>query len=101
MEKETDQMSEHTKDIKVIVNYPAAKRPYKQDPASPSETLATLKALVLTAFGLTEGQVDGSTYTFTLYHDKTPLENLSQTIGQLIGNAATLTLKLSQQVTQG
>jgi len=60
-----------------------------------------MKALVLAAFGLTEGQVDGSTYTYTLYHDKTPLENLNQTIGQLIGNAATLTLKLSQQVTQG
>lgn len=56
---------------------------------------------MLTAFGLTEGQVDGSTYTYTLYHDKTPLENLSQTIAQLIGNAAALTLKLSQQVTQG
>ena len=89
------------KELKVIVNYPAAKGPYKQDPANPSETLAVLKAAVLTAFGLTEGQVNGSTYTYTLYHDKTPLENLSETIGQLIGNAATLTLKLSQQVTQG
>lgn len=93
-------MSEQ-KVLKVIVNYPAAKGPYKQDPASSSETLAALKALVLAAFGLTEGQVNGSTYTYTLYHDKTPLENLSQTVGQLIGNAATLTLKLSQQVTQG
>jgi hypothetical protein len=85
----------------VIVNYPAAKGPFQQDHASPSETLATLKATVLTAFGLTEGQVNGSTYTYTLYHDKTPLENLGETIGQLIGNAATLVLKLSQQVTQG
>ena len=89
------------KEPKVIVNYPAAKGPYKQDNVSPSETLATLKAIVLNAFGLTEGQVNGSTYTYTLYHDKTPLENLSETIGQVIGNAATLTLKLSQQVTQG
>jgi hypothetical protein len=89
------------KELKVIVNYPAAKGPYKQDNASPGETLATLKAIVLNAFGLTEGQVNGSTYTYTLYHDKTPLENLTETIGQLIGNAATLTLKLSQQVTQG
>ena len=93
-------MSEQ-KVLKVIVSYPAAKGPYKQDPASSSETLAALKALVLAAFGLTEGQVDGSTYTYTLYHDKTPLENLRQTLGQLIGNAATMTLKLSQQVTQG
>lgn len=88
-------------EVKVTVNYPAAKRPFEQDHASPSETLATLKAAVLTAFGLTEGQVNGSTYTYTLYRDKTPLENLSETIGQLVGNAATLVLKLSQQVTQG
>lgn len=53
------------KELKVIVNYPAARGPYKQDPASPSETLAVLKAAVLTAFGLTEGQVNGSTYTYT------------------------------------
>jgi len=73
-EKRSKQMSEH-KDLKVIVNYPAAKGPFEQDHASPSETLAALKATVLTAFGLTEGQVDGSTYTYTLYHNKTPLEN--------------------------
>ena len=92
-------MSENLK--KVLVNYPAAKGPFEQDPASPGETLAALKSAVLAAFGLTEGQVNGSTYTYTLYHDKTPLENLSQTIGQIAGHAATLVLKLSQQVTQG
>ena len=48
------------KELKVIANYPAAKGPYKQDPASPSETLAVLKAAVLTAFALTEGQVNGT-----------------------------------------
>ncbi len=41
------------KELKVIVNYPAAKRPYKQDPASPSETLAVLKAAVLNAISRT------------------------------------------------
>ena len=90
----------HT-DLKVTVIYPAAKGPFQQDHADPSETMATLKAAVLTAFGLTEGQVNGSIYTYTLYHDKTPLENLSETIGQLAGHAKALVLKLSQQVTQG
>jgi hypothetical protein len=94
-------MSEQKAELKVIVNYPAAKGPYEQDHATPSETLAAVKAAVLTAFGLTEGQVSGSTYTYTLFHGKTPLENLSESIGQLAGNAATLVLKLSQQVTQG
>lgn len=96
-------MSEQTerRDLKIIVNYPAAKRPFEQDHADPSETVGVLKAAVLAAFGLTEGQIDGSTYTYTLFHNKTPLENLSETVGQLAGHAATLVLKLSQQVTQG
>jgi len=101
VEKGNQQMSEQKEQLKVIVNYPAAKGPFEQDHAAPSETLATLKAAVLNAFGLTEGQVNGSTYTYTLFHDKAPLENLSETIGQLAGHAATLVLKLSQQVTQG
>ena len=94
-------MSEQKQDLQVIVNYPAAKGPFKQEHASPSETVGAVKSAVLTAFGLTEGQSNGSTYTYTLFHDKTPLENLNETIGQLAGHAATLVLKLSQQVTQG
>lgn len=67
-------MSEHNEksDLKVIVNYPAAKGPFEQDHAAPSETVGALKAAVLTAFGLTEGQINGSTYTYTLFHNKTP-----------------------------
>ena len=88
-------------DLKVIVNYPAAKGPFEQEHASPTETVGTLKSAVLNAFGLAEGQSNGSTYTYTLFHNKTPLENLGETIGQIAGHAATLVLKLSQQVTQG
>jgi hypothetical protein len=89
------------KHLEVIVHFPAAKGPFEQKHAIRSETLVTLKSAVLKAFGLTEGQIDGSTYTYTLFHHKTPLENLSETIGQLAGHAETLVLKLSQQVTQG
>ena len=96
------QMSEQKAhdDLKVIVN-PAARGPFEQEHASPSETVCTLKSAVLNAFGLTEGQSNGSTYTYTLFHNKTPLENLSETLGQIAGHAATLVLKLSQQVTLG
>lgn len=93
-------MSEES--LKVIVHYAAAMKPYEQDHASRQETVGTLKANVLNAFGLKEGQhADGNTYTYTLYDHKTPLENLSETLGQLAGNKHTLELKLSQQVTQG
>jgi hypothetical protein len=88
--------------FKVIVNYAAAKKPYEQNDASRSETVGTLKTDVLNAFGLKEGQgADGNTYTYTLYDHKTPLDNLSETLGQVAGDKHTLELKLSQQVTQG
>ena len=88
--------------LKVIVHYAAAKKPYEQEHASRNETVGTLKTSVLDAFGLKEGQhSDGNTYTYTLFHHKTPLENLSETLGQEAGEEHTLDLKLSQQVTQG
>jgi hypothetical protein len=39
-------------DLKVIVNYPAAKGPFEQEHASPTETVGALKSMGLTAFGL-------------------------------------------------
>lgn len=88
--------------LKVIVHYAAAAKPFVQDHASRQETVGTLKTNVLNAFGLKEGQhADGNTYTYTLYHHKTPLENLNETLGRLAGDKPTLELKLSQQVTQG
>jgi hypothetical protein len=88
--------------LKVIVHYAAAKKPYEQDHVSRNETVGTLKTNVLNAFGLKEGQhTDGNTYTYTLFHNKTPLENLAETLGQVAGDKHTLELKLSQQVTQG
>ncbi len=87
--------------LHVVVHYPAAKEPFKDDNASRSETVGSLKARVLTAFGLSEGQQGGQTFTYTLYHDKTPLEDLNETIGQVAGGQPTLQLKLSQQITQG
>lgn len=92
-------MTEET--LRVMVHYPAAKEPYRDDHASRSETVGTLKARVLKLFGLSEGQHGGDTYTYTLYHNKRALENMSETLGQVTGHEHTLQLKLSQQITQG
>ena len=96
-------MSEHhhEKHLEVIVHYAAVKKPFEEKHADRKETLATLKSTVIKTFGLPDGEVDGKTYTYTLYHHKTPLESLSETLGQLAGHAESLVLKLSQQVTQG
>ena len=86
--------------LKVVVHYPAAKEPYREN-AHRTETVGILKSRVLTAFGLTEGQHGGQTFTYTLYHQKRPLENLSETLGEIVGHEHLLELKLSQQITQG
>jgi hypothetical protein len=86
----------------VTVTYPAACKPFEEKDAARSETIATLKAAVLKAFGLSEGtSPDGTTTTYRLYHGKQPLEDLNQTLGTVAGNADALHLKLAQQITQG
>lgn len=90
------------KTLNVTVAYVAAKKPFKQEDVSRSETVKTLKAEVLKAFGLVEGSdADGKTFTYTLFHGKTPLEDLNQTLGDVTGDKHELELKLTQQVTQG
>lgn len=94
-----DKPQEH--DLQVVVHYPAAAEPYHAR-VSPTETIGELKAGVLDKFGLKEGvQPDGSNASFTLYFGKTPLENLSETLGSLAGHSKELQFKLSQQITQG
>jgi hypothetical protein len=91
---------EHEK-LHVVVHYAAAERPNRED-APRSQTVGELKTLVLKAFGLTEGPGPGGTnVVYTLYHEKKPLENPAETLGQVAGDKETLELKLVQQITQG
>lgn len=87
----------------VTVTYPAAREPFREKDVPRSETVDTLKAAVLTAFGLTEGSSpDGTTTTYRLYHGKQPLDDLIKTLGSIAGEATdALHLKLAQQITQG
>jgi hypothetical protein len=88
--------------LHVTVHYIAAAHPFKDEHADRHETVGHLKSRVLSAFGLAEGtQGDGATATYTLYHGKTPLENMSETLGPVAGEHKKLDLKLSQQLTQG
>ncbi|MCX5796996.1 MAG: hypothetical protein NTY77_16005 [Elusimicrobia bacterium] len=89
------QGNSHQDTLEVTVNYPAAAKPYHEQ-LPRSETVGQLKAAVLKAFNLVEGNV-----VYTLYFKKSPLENPSQTLGELAGTGKGLELKLSQQVTQG
>lgn len=91
----------HHDKLHVVVHYPAAEEPFK-DEAERTEMVGQLKARVLAAFGLVEGQLpDGNIAAYMLYDHKTPLENLNQTLGEIAGEQKVLQLKLSQQITQG
>src|SRR5205807_1778679 len=91
-----------TDTLMVTVHYPAAGQPFKDDAADRNETIGHLKARVLSAFGLTEGtDASGDQISYPLFHEKTPLENPNQTLGELAGHQKVLQLKLSQQITQG
>jgi hypothetical protein len=93
---------EHGDKFRVTVHFVAAGEPFKDDNADRNETVGHLKQRVLTYFDLTEGQTpDGNITTYTLYHQKTPLENMNQTLGDVAGEHNVLQLKLSQQIIQG
>lgn len=87
--------------LNVTVTYPAAGKPFQEKSASPAETLGSLKTRVLTKFGLKEGEEAGNQVTYVLMKDKDRLEDLTVTLGAIAGNAAALSLKLSQQIVQG
>lgn len=93
-------MSQNDK-LHVVVHYVAAGEPFKEH-VDGNETVGQLKQRVLVAFGLTEGQATGgSIATYTLYNDKTPLEDPNQTLSSLAGDKKVLQIKLTQQLTQG
>lgn len=96
-------MSHHEhSDLNLSVTYPAAREPFHDHHASRAETVGSLKGRVLMAFGLEEGtSPDGTVTTYTLYHGKLPVEDLTQTLGAIAGRAHALHLKLAQQIIQG
>lgn len=88
--------------LQVTVRYAAAIEPFHDKDADAGETLASLKARVLVAFGLTEGApTEGGTFTYKLFKNKDELTDLSRTIGSVVGHARAVVLKLSQEVKQG
>jgi hypothetical protein len=96
-------MAVTTGELDVEVTYPAAAEPFEDEHAAQSETIGLFKGRVLNAFGVTDGQLpDGTIATYTLWHAKTKLEDMSQTLGSIVpGHERKLKLKLSQQLTQG
>ena len=88
-------------EIKVMVHYVAAGKPFEADYA-PEIQLARVKQDALRDFNLAEGGTpDGGTAVYFLYHDQNRLDDLCKTVGQLAGHQKVLQLRLAQQITQG
>lgn len=87
--------------LNLTVTYPAAGKPFQDKGASRDETLASLKARVLKAFGLIEGEDGGNQVTYVLFKGRERLTDMSVSLGALAGEAKALSLKLVQQIVQG
>ena len=84
------------KTIIVHVNYIAAVKPYKSE-VEPTTTVGAIKTSALSAFGL----IESSTKVYKLFHNKTELSNLDQTVGELADPARSVVLKLEEVLVQG
>lgn len=83
-------------DVRITVTYPPAIKPYKAEVAE-TTTIGEVKSAVLNAFGLQET----STKKFKLFHGKTELSNLNQTVGQVAAGHKELALRLEEVIVQG
>ena len=80
-------MSKDSNTVDIVVVYPAARDDLKETGVSRDETLGQLKARVLIAFELTEGEgPDGAITTYVFYHGKEKLEDFNRTLGRIAGH---------------
>ena len=84
-------------EIRVVVHYEAAGRPFEGEAYPASTPLTQVKQDALRAFGLTEGQPPAGTGFYVLFHDKTRLDNPNTTVGEVAGHHDVLELRLAQR----
>jgi hypothetical protein len=88
---------EHDRELDVLVTYPTRGDELRDNHAKRLETLASLKARVLVAFGLNEGDEHGKLTTYSLFHDDHELKNLERTLGEVAGDEELLKLELARE----
>ena len=86
--------------VRVEVHYIGAGKPFGGE-FDRTTRIGDVKTASLSHFGLSEGPSGGGAVVYVLYLDKSPIENMSETVGGLAGDKSILQLKLSQQLTQG
>ncbi len=96
-----DAVAHHHDTLALRVRYLASPKPYVQSKAPQTETLATLKPVVLKHFGLVEGAVDGGRKEYAFSAHGVIQSNLEETLGHLAQGKHELELKLLEQFIQG
>jgi len=96
-----DEVARHHDTLVLRVRYLASPKPYVEAKAPPSETLATLKPVVLNHFGLVEGPVDGGRKEYAFSAHGVIQSNLNETLGDLAHGKHELELQLLEQFIQG
>lgn len=98
---EGDEVARHHDTLALRVRYLASPKPYVEAKVPLSETLATLKPVVLDHFGLVEGPVDGGRKEYAFAAHGVIQSNLDETLGNLAQGEHELELKLLEQFIQG
>lgn len=83
------------------VRYAPVKQPLVEPHVEGSTTLAQVKALAMTYFGLTEGEVAGGTKTYQLSFEDAVQSNLNVTLDSLVVHGRQVELLLIEQFIQG
>ena len=96
-----DDVAHHLHTLVLRVRYLASPKPYLDLKAPLTETLGTLKPVVLNHFGLAEGTVDGGHKEYALCAHGVIQSNLNETLASLAHGKHELELKLLEQFIQG
>lgn len=95
------EVAHHHDTLVLRVRYLASPKPYVEPKAALTETLATLKPVILGHFGLVEGAVDGGRKEYAFAAGGIVQTNLSETLGHLAQGKHELELSLLEQFIQG
>lgn len=96
-----DDVAHHLHALVLRVRYLASPKPYIDPKAPLTETLGTLKPVVLSHFGLVEGPVDGGRKEYAFSAHGVIQSDLTETLGHLAHGKHELELKLLEQFIQG
>jgi hypothetical protein len=87
----------HEKKLDLLIVYEKSGDKLRDNDAKRAETVGSVKARVLVAFGLQEGEEHGKLTTYSLFHDNREVTEPDESIGELAGESDRLHLELARE----